>query len=56
MANNIPYLKYINLDMIATEVIRALSGSIGLFMAVPITALISAALCQVPNPNKRPAR
>jgi len=56
MANNIPYLKYINLDVIATEIIRALSGSIGLFMAVPVTALISAALCQVPNPNKRPAR
>ncbi len=44
MANDIPYLKYINLDMIVTEIIRALSGSIGLFLAVPFTALISAAL------------
>ncbi|HBV87155.1 MAG TPA: YibE/F family protein [Desulfosporosinus sp.] len=44
LANNIPYLKFINLDMIATEIIRALSGSIGLFIAVPFTALISAAL------------
>ncbi len=43
-ANNIPFLKYINLDMIATEIIRALSGSIGLFLAVPFTALVSAVL------------
>lgn len=43
-ANDIPLLKLANLDMIASEVIRALSGSIGLFMAVPITAAISAAL------------
>lgn len=46
-ANDIPYLKLVNLDMIASEIIRALSGSIGLFMAVPITALISAALINV---------
>lgn len=45
-ANNIPFLKYINLEMIATEVIRALSGSIGLFLAVPFTAAISAWLCK----------
>lgn len=44
LANNVPYLKYINLDMIATEIIRALSGSIGLFLAVPFTALVSAIL------------
>lgn len=56
LANNIPYLKYINLDIIATEIIRALSGSIGLFMAVPITALVSAALCQLEKPSKSPAR
>ncbi|MDX9870800.1 MAG: YibE/F family protein [Clostridia bacterium] len=49
MANNIPYLKYINLDTIASEVIRAFSGSIGLFLAVPATALLSAALCRFPE-------
>lgn len=43
-ANKVPYLKYINLDMIATELIRSLTGSIGLFLAVPFTAVISAAL------------
>jgi uncharacterized membrane protein len=46
MANNVPYLKFINLDMIAVEIIRALAGSIGLFLAVPFTALISAFLCK----------
>ena len=44
MANNVPYLKFVNLDMIAVEIIRALTGSIGLFLAVPFTALISAFL------------
>lgn len=48
LANDIPYLKFINLDMIATEIIRALSGSIGLFLAVPFTALVSALLCKSP--------
>jgi len=46
MCNNIPYQKYINLDMIATELIRALAGSIGLILAVPFTALVGAALCK----------
>jgi len=44
-ANNVPFLKYINLEMIATEIIRALSGSIGLFLAVPFTAAVSTWLC-----------
>lgn len=43
-ANSISYMKYINMDMIATEIIRSLSGSIGLFVAVPFTAFISALL------------
>jgi uncharacterized membrane protein len=38
------YLKIINMDFIATEFIRALSGSIGLIFSIPITALFSAAL------------
>jgi len=46
MANDIPYVKYINLDMIASEIVRALAGSIGLFLAVPFTAFISAVLCK----------
>jgi uncharacterized membrane protein len=44
LANDIPYLKIINMGLIATEIIRALSGSIGLFLAVPFTAFVSAFL------------
>lgn len=33
--------KIINLDLIATEIIRSLAGSIGLVMTIPITAVIS---------------
>ncbi|MEW5784712.1 MAG: YibE/F family protein [Bacillota bacterium] len=35
------WLKIINLDLIATEVVRGMAGSIGLVVAVPITALLS---------------
>lgn len=33
--------KIINLDVIATEIIRSLSGSIGLIMSIPITAILA---------------
>ena len=44
VANEIGGLKVLNLDLIATEIIRALSGSIGLVVSVPLTAVIAAAL------------
>lgn len=44
LVNDISVTKFINLDMIASEIIRALSGSIGLFMAVPFTAFLSGLL------------
>ena len=34
----------LNLDMVASEVIRAMAGSIGLTLAIPITAFVSALL------------
>ncbi len=34
----------LNLDMVASEIIRAMAGSIGLTLAIPITALVSALL------------
>lgn len=37
-------IKIINLDMIASEVVRALAGSIGLILAVPITAAFASIL------------
>ena len=36
----LPYLRLINLDLLALEVIQGLSASIGLVLAVPATALI----------------
>jgi len=41
MAYEQPLIKLINMDFLATEFIRALSGSIGLVLAIPITAAIS---------------
>jgi uncharacterized membrane protein len=39
MAYDTPLARIVNLDLIATEIVRALAGSIGLIFAIPITAL-----------------
>jgi len=39
--NQISFAKGINLDLVATEIIRALAGSIGLISAIPITAYLA---------------
>lgn len=44
MAYEMPFLKVINLDLIATEIVRALTGSIGLILAIPVTALAAGLL------------
>lgn len=44
MAYDVPLLKMMNLDIIATEVIRSLAGSIGLILTIPLTAMISVIL------------
>lgn len=41
IAHEVPLQEIINWDMMASEVIRALAGSIGLILAIPITALVS---------------
>lgn len=41
MAYQETLLKIINLDMVASEIVRALTGSIGMIMVVPFTAVIS---------------
>lgn len=41
MAYDIPFLEIINQDIIATEVVRAISGSIGLVLSIPLTAVIA---------------
>ncbi|KPJ68890.1 hypothetical protein AMJ44_05240 [candidate division WOR-1 bacterium DG_54_3] len=42
VANQVALSKLLNLEMIASEVVRALAGSIGLVLCIPITALVSA--------------
>ena len=43
-AYNIPFLKIINLELITTEIIRSVVGSIGLIMSVPLTSIASSLL------------
>jgi uncharacterized membrane protein len=44
MAYRESLLKMINLDMIASEIVRALSGSLGMVLVVPLTAFIAGLL------------
>ena len=44
MAYETSMIKIINLDIIATEIVRSLSGSIGLVLTIPLTALIASFL------------
>lgn len=41
-ANQESFLKIINMDIIVGEIVRAIAGSIGLMIAIPITALVMA--------------
>lgn len=50
MAYETSIIKIINLDIIATEIVRSLSGSIGLILTIPLTALISTALIKGEEP------
>ena len=38
----LPYMRLINLDILAVEIIQGISASIGLVLAVPVTALVAA--------------
>ncbi|MCY6485060.1 YibE/F family protein [Clostridium aestuarii] len=44
MAYNISFIEIINQNVIATEIVRALSGSIGLISSIPITIFVSGIL------------
>jgi len=44
MAYETSLVKVLNLDIIATEIIRSLSGSIGLVLTIPITAFVASVL------------
>ncbi|UMZ75443.1 YibE/F family protein [Natranaerofaba carboxydovora] len=41
LAQDMGYSEIINMDIIATEVVRAIAGSMGLLVAIPITAITS---------------
>jgi len=49
MAYDTPFIKMVNLDIIATEIIRSLAGSIGLVLTIPITATIAVLLLKDTN-------
>ena len=53
MAYETSMIKILNLDIIATEVIRSLAGSIGLVLTIPLTAFIASVL--IKKDNKRDA-
>jgi uncharacterized membrane protein len=44
MVNDISYVDIVNMDLVATEIVRAISGTIGLICAIPLTAFVSATL------------
>ncbi len=41
VGHGMPWLKLVNLDLIATEFVRGIAGTVGLIAAVPVTALLS---------------
>lgn len=47
-----PFISIINMDIIATEVIRALAGSIGLILSIPLTAVSTGLLRDKLKPQK----
>lgn len=40
----LPYIRLINLNLLAIEIIQGISGSVGLILTVPVTAILAAAL------------
>lgn len=44
LGDKTPWLRIINLDLIATEVVRGVAGSIGLIISVPVTAVVAGLL------------
>lgn len=52
IAYNTPFIKIANLDLIATEIVRALVGSIGLIIAIPVTAVVAGVLSSMQKEDK----
>ncbi|OGC05002.1 hypothetical protein A2276_03515 [candidate division WOR-1 bacterium RIFOXYA12_FULL_43_27] len=51
LANDLSLAKVMNMELIAEELTRALAGSIGLILCIPITAFVSAILYEWYNNN-----
>nr|WP_286673992.1 MULTISPECIES: YibE/F family protein [unclassified Clostridium] len=45
-SSNMTFNRLMNLDVIGTEVIQGLAGSIGIILTVPITAIVTSYLCR----------
>jgi len=56
LAHEIPVHEFINWDMISSEIVRALAGSIGLILTIPLTAVVTAALRTVTLRGKNTKR
>ncbi len=41
MAQDMPWLRVINMDFLATEILSGIAGTLGLVIAIPVTAIIS---------------
>lgn len=53
MAYNTPFSEIINWDMIASEILRAIAGSIGIIFTIPITALAAGLIEEYKKKEKR---
>lgn len=51
MAHDVALVRLLSLDVVATEVVRALAGTIGLVLAIPITALAGGLLLTTSTAN-----
>jgi len=51
LVSQMPCNKLVNLDLVATEVASALSGSLGLILTIPLTALAAAKLMAIKSPS-----
>lgn len=49
MSYETSFFRIVNLDIVATEIVRSISGSIGLILSIPITAIVSAMLIKRKN-------
>lgn len=52
LAYDTPMKKILNLDIIATEIVRSLAGSIGLVLTIPLTALVASLLMKKERNNR----